>query len=54
MTFDEILQAARDKTGVGDPDSDSWREGLEILIRDHETTNSLSGRGQGMIKARYV
>ena len=54
MTLDEILKAARERTGVGDPDSDSWREGLEILIRDHERTNSLSERGSGMIKARYV
>lgn len=54
MTFDEILKAARDKAAVGDPDSDSWREGLEILIRDHATTNSLTERGEGMIKGRYV
>ena len=54
MTVDEILTAARDRAGVADPDSNSWREGLEILIRDHEKTKSLSERGAGMIKARYV
>jgi Sulfotransferase family len=54
MTFDQILQAARDKAGVADPDSNSWREGLEILLRDHEKTQSLSERGAAMIKARYV
>lgn len=54
MTLDEILNAARDKTSVADPESDSWREGLEILIRDHHATDSLSERGWGMIKARYV
>ena len=35
MTFDDIVNAAREKTGLPDPDSDSWREGLEILLRDH-------------------
>lgn len=54
MTLDEILNAARDKAQVADPDSDSWREGLEILLRDHEKTASLSERGRGMMKARYV
>jgi hypothetical protein len=37
-----------------DPDNDSWREGLEILLRDHQTTNSLSERGVNMVKARYT
>jgi hypothetical protein len=54
MTIDQILRAAREKTGLADPDSQLWREGLEILIRDHETTNSLSERGSKMITARYV
>lgn len=54
MTIDQILTEAREKTGVADPDSQSWREGLEILIRDHETTSSLSERGSKMIEARYV
>jgi len=54
MIIDEILEAARERTGLPDPDSNSWREGLEILIRDHETTKSLSERGEGMIKSRYV
>jgi hypothetical protein len=54
MTVDEILNAAREKTQLADPDSRSWREGLEILIRDHENTGALSERGQMMIKARYA
>jgi hypothetical protein len=54
MTFDEILNAAREKTGLPNPDSDSWREGLEILLRDHAKVNVLSERGRGRIKARYV
>jgi hypothetical protein len=54
MTVDEILNIAREKTQLADPDSRSWREGLEILIRDHENTGALSERGQMMIKARYA
>ena len=55
MTFDEIVDAARAKTGgLPDPDSDSWREGLEILLRDHAKADILSERGQASMKNRYV
>lgn len=54
MTFDEIVDAAREKTGLADPDSDSWREGLEILIRDNVKADMLSERGWGLMKNRYV
>ncbi|HTZ69122.1 MAG TPA: sulfotransferase [Acetobacteraceae bacterium] len=54
MTLEEILDAAREKTGLPDPDSDSWREGLEILVHDHEKTDILSERGKGIIRNRYV
>ena len=54
MTFDEILNAARTETGLPDPDSDSWREGLEILLRDHAKADTLTERGRQMIKGRYV
>ena len=54
MTFDEILNAARQSTGLTDPEQDSWREGLEILLRDHAKAGSLSERGWGLIKARYT
>src|SRR5438094_660551 len=55
MTFDEIVDAARAKTGgLPDPDSDSWREGLEILLRDHAKADILSERGQASMKSRYV
>ena len=33
MTVDEILNTAREKTQLAEPDSRSWREGLEILPR---------------------
>src|ERR1700757_5335113 len=54
LTFDEILNAARQKSGAADPDSDSWREGLEILLNDHVAADSLTERGLGLIKNRYV
>ncbi len=54
MTFDEILNTARDTTKLPDPDSQSWREGLEILVRDHDRTGTLSERGEMMLKARYA
>ena len=54
MTFDEILNAARQSTGLADPEQDSWREGLEILLRDHAKAHTLSERGWGLIKARYT
>src|SRR6202008_62098 len=54
LTFDEVLNAAREKAGVAAPASDSWREGLEILLRDHARADTLSERGWGMMKNRYV
>ena len=55
MTFDEIVNAAREATGgLPDPDKDTWQEGLEILLRDHAKANVLTGRGQDIIKRRYV
>jgi hypothetical protein len=54
MKFDEILSAARNKTGLDRPDTDSWREGLEILIHDHQKADLLSERGHENLKGRYV
>ena len=54
MTLDDILNAARVETGLADPDSDSWREGLEILIRDHAKADVLTERGRQIMKSRYV
>ena len=54
MTLDEILTLARTQTGLPDPDLDTWREGLEILVRDHARTEVLSERGRGLLKARYT
>lgn len=54
LTLDLIQQGARQATGLSDPDTDSWREGLDYLIRDHAKANVLSERGQSILTARYT
>jgi Sulfotransferase family len=54
MTFDEILNAARQSTGLADPEHESWREGLEILLRDHAKAGALSERGRRLLTTRYT
>ena len=54
MTLDEILRAAHTATDLPAPESDSWREGLEILLHDHARAATLTERGQTIMRARYV
>jgi hypothetical protein len=54
MDFDQIVSAARTQTGLPDPERDSWREGLAILLRDHAKAKLLSERGESILKARYT
>ncbi len=54
FTFDDVVNAARAKSSAPDPNSSSWREGLEILVRDHLKEDALTERGWGIIKNRYV
>ena len=54
ITFDEIVDAARRKTQLPEPDSDSWREGLSLLMRDHAEQDVLSERGCGSIRNKYT
>jgi hypothetical protein len=54
LTFDDIVNAAREKSGAPDPSSDSWREGLEILLKDNAQADALTERGWGIMKNRYV
>jgi len=54
MTFDEIVNAAREATGLQDPDKDTWQEGLQILLRDHAKADILTEKGLGILKRRYV
>ncbi len=52
FTFDDIVEGARAASGAPDPDTDSWREGLEILIRDFHRADQLSERGWGIMQNR--
>lgn len=54
ITFDEIVNAAREATGLPDPDQDTWQDGLGILLRDHAKADLLSERGEGIIRRRYT
>ena len=54
MTFDEIVHDARQATKLPDPEQDSWREGLEILLRDHIKADVLSERGKLLLRQRYA
>lgn len=54
MTVEEILRAARAATDLVEPDEPSWREGLEILLRDHARADVLTERGLGMLLGRYT
>lgn len=54
MTFDDIVNTARELTGLPDPDQDTWQEGLHILMRDHAKAQLLSEKGEAILKRRYV
>lgn len=54
MNVEEIVAAARQSTGLADPEQDSWREGLALLLHDHARAGTLSERGRGLLRARYV
>lgn len=54
MTLEDILEAARKLTGLPDPDLDSWRDGLQILLRDHAKADVLSERGWQILEQRYT
>jgi hypothetical protein len=52
-TADEVLQLAREQTGLHDLDSDSWRAGLEIILEEIEDPRQSDG-GRGMVLDRSV
>ena len=54
MTFDEIVRLARERTQLPDPDSASWCEGLDILVRDFTRADQLSERGASMMRERLA
>jgi len=54
LTVDLIQQNARQDSGLPDPDIDSWREGLEYLVRDHAKAGVLTERGEKILQGRYT
>lgn len=55
LSMDDIIAGALEKTaGLPNPDCDSWREGLEILLRDHAHADRLTERGLVSVRNRYV
>jgi hypothetical protein len=55
LTFDGIVDAARAKTGgLPDPDINSWQEGLDMLLHDHNKIGLLTERGVQVMTNRYV
>lgn len=54
LTFDEVVEAAAQKSGAPMPEKNSWREGLEILLTDIAKADVLTERGWSIMKNRYV
>jgi hypothetical protein len=53
-TTDEVLEAAQLRTGLTELDSDSWREGLEILLAEAEHSPAVTPDGHQFLDAQYV
>jgi hypothetical protein len=54
MTLEEILDAARKQTGLSEFASESWREGLELLLADHAKAGVLNEMGQAWLHGMFV
>lgn len=54
LELQDIVNAAREKSGAPDPDLGSWREGLEILLHDHQREDRLTERGRMIVRNRYI
>lgn len=52
--IDEIVQRAKAETGLDDAGGDSWREGLEVLVRSAETEASFNDGGERAFYASLV
>jgi hypothetical protein len=52
--YEELLAAARDETGLVDFGDDSFREGLEVLVRDLREKAQLNSVGQVSIRKLLV
>jgi Sulfotransferase family len=53
-TTNEVLAAAQERTGLGEIDSDSWREGLEILLTEAARSPNVTPQGQKILEEDYV
>lgn len=53
-TTDEVLAAAQERTGLTELDSDSWREGLGILLAEAEHSPIITPEGHKRLDAMYV
>jgi hypothetical protein len=54
IDIDAVVAAARDRTGCTNLGEDTWREGLEILVRSLETEANLNELGQGAMTDQIV
>jgi hypothetical protein len=52
--YDELIAAAIAQTGLDDFGGDSFREGLQILMRSLQTEAHLNARGEEIIHPRLV
>ena len=51
---DDLIDVARDQTGLDDFGDDSFREGLEVLVRSLQHEAKLSAVGQEVMRGRIV
>lgn len=54
ITFDDVLSAARMKSAAPEPQTESWKEGLDILLYDHAKLDRLTERGRAVTLNRYA
>jgi len=50
----DLIDAACQRTGLDDFGEDSWREGLEVLVRSTNDEAALSELGEGVVSDQYV
>jgi sulfotransferase family protein len=53
-TPDDILRLAQEHSGLSEVDSDSWREGLEILLDELNTSSLVTDSGRKHLVDEYV
>jgi hypothetical protein len=53
-TVDELVDRARERTGLEDLGSDSWREGLALIVESVESTDDVITEGRELVFDRCV